>query len=74
MPFAIRRMKRREGGAIRAIEAHNERTKESHKNNLDIRLEKAKENYYIIRPKHRYSYEVQSRIKRNTQIGMGQKR
>lgn len=65
MPFAILRMEKRKGGAIRSIEAHNERTKESYKSNPDIQLEKKNDNYHIIKAPHRYNYEVQSRIEQH---------
>ena len=65
MPFAILRMEKRKGGAIRSIEAHNERTKESYKSNPDIQPEKKNENYHIIKTPHRYNYEVQSRIEQH---------
>ena len=65
MPFAILRMEKRKGGAIRSIEAHNERTKESYKSNPDIQPDKKNDNYHIIKAPRRYNYEVQSRIEQH---------
>ena len=65
MPFAILRMEKRKGGAIRSIEAHNERTKETYNSNPDIQPERKTENYHIIKAPHRYNYEVQSRIEQH---------
>ena len=62
MPYAIFRMKKRKGGSIPSMEAHNERKKEAYKSNPNIQPDKSKDNYHLVEPNHRYYHEVKSRI------------
>lgn len=56
MPYAILRFQRRKAGSVAACERHNERKKEAYKSNLDIDMERFRENYHLVAPP-RYTYK-----------------
>ena len=64
MPYAIMRFAKRKSGAVRSMEAHNERKKEVYKSNPDIDLNKTQENYHLVQPSQRYYAEIMSRIEK----------
>jgi hypothetical protein len=64
MPYAIMRFAKRKGGAIRSLEAHNERKKEYYKSNPDIQTDRSIENYHLVQPQQKYYAEIMSRIEK----------
>ena len=65
MAYTILRFKKDKGGAIAGCERHNERKKEAYKSNLDIDINRTKDNYHIIQaPKYTYSRRIKDLIKR----------
>ena len=59
MPYAILRFQKRKAGGIAACERHNERKKEAYKSNLDIDVERSKNNYHLVPPpKYTYKKEI----------------
>ena len=59
MPYAILRFQKRKAGGVAACERHNERRKEAYKSNLDIDVERSKNNYHLIAPpKYTYKKEI----------------
>lgn len=65
MAYTILRFKKDKGGAVAGCERHNERKKEAYKSNLDIDINKSKNNYHIIQaPKYTYSRKIKDLIKR----------
>ena len=62
MPYAILRFAKRKAGGVSANYIHNERKKSVYKSNPDIDLERTKQNYHFIKPKHNYRRGVRERI------------
>ncbi len=59
--YAIMRFAKQKGGAG-ALEAHHERTKARYASNPDIRTERSKYNFHIVKPTQAYLREINSRI------------
>lgn len=62
MPYAILRFEKQTGGAAGRLEAHHEREKKTYASNSDVDQSRSKDNYHLIRPKSRYSMEINRRI------------
>ena len=59
--YAIMRFAKKKGGAG-ALEAHHERTKQKYASNPDIKIERSKYNFHIVKPVLSYKKESDKRI------------
>ena len=60
--YAILRFSKQKGGGARALEAHHERQKDTYASNPDIKTERSKYNFHLIKPEKRYRLEVNDRV------------
>ena len=60
--YAILRFSKQKGGGAGALEAHHERQKEQYASNPDIKTERSKHNFHLVRPEKGYRLEVNDRI------------
>ncbi len=60
--YAILRFAKHKGGSCRSLEAHHERQKEQYASNPDIKTDRSRHNFHIVKPTKYYRDEVKERI------------